>query len=49
MTKEKKNNSYKKPAADVIKLDKDASFMTQSVEGPWISGQAFTEEEEENE
>ena len=33
MTEEKKTNSYKKPEVEVIKLDKDASFMTKSVTG----------------
>ena len=30
MTEEKKTNTYKKPEVEVIKLDKDASFMTTS-------------------
>ncbi len=30
MTEEKKTNTYKKPEVEVIKLDKDASFMTFS-------------------
>ena len=47
MTEEKKTNSYKKPEVEVIKLDKDASFMTQSVGGPWVSGETMTEDEEE--
>ena len=41
MKKEKKTNSYKKPEVEVIKLDKDASFMTQSyIEG---SGEGMIE------
>ena len=32
MTEEKKTNSYKKPEVEVIKLDKNASFMTESTQ-----------------
>ena len=32
MTEEKKTNTYKKPEVEVIKLDKDASFMTESTQ-----------------
>ncbi len=42
---EKKTNTYEKPEVEVIKLDKDASFMTQSTQtiGP-IGGDDMTEE-----
>ena len=41
MTEEKKTNTYKKPEVEVIKLDKAASFMTQSyIEG---SGEGMIE------
>lgn len=32
MENEKKTNSYEKPEVEVIKLDKDASFMTKSTQ-----------------
>ena len=45
MKNEKKNNNYEKPEVEVIKLDKDASFMTESTQtiGP-IGGEDMTEE-----
>ena len=44
MTEEKKTNTYKKPEVEVIKLDKDASFMTKSMQiiGP-ITAEPGTE------
>ena len=39
MTEEKKTNSYKKPEVEVIKLEKDVSFMTLSG-----GGEGMTEE-----
>ena len=33
MKNEKRTNTYEKPEVEVIKLDKEASFMTQSI-GP---------------
>ena len=39
MKNEKKTNTYKKPEVEVIKLDKDASFMTLSG-----GGEGMTEE-----
>ncbi len=45
MKNEKKTNVYEKPEVEVIKLDKEASFMTQSTQiiGP-IGGEPVTEE-----
>lgn len=44
MKNEKKTNTYEKPEVEVIKLDKDASFMTESMQtiGP-ITADPVTE------
>ena len=44
MTEEKKTNTYKNPVVEVIKLDKDASFMTESFEGLTGTGEGMGEE-----
>ena len=50
MTEEKKTNTYKKPEVEVIKLDKAASFMTGSSDGPiGTTPGAFIVEEDEGE
>ena len=44
MKNEKKNNNYEKPEVEVIKLDKDVSFMTESFEGLTGTGEGMGEE-----
>ncbi len=48
MKNEKRTNTYEKPEVEIIKLDKDASFMTtstgQQTIGP-VGGESVTESE----